>query len=407
MRIFFLCLFCFTCNLSISQQPSGRLYFFTAPGGIPPPYAGFIQYPEMSIHHIDDVQLLDFAVKGDKLFAGTLQGVIIYDTANYQPLDTIQVSYPRHLAAWGENLVVTSASKPHFRVYDNSHTLLFSLDSAILPIEPFGIGVTGNHAFLLLSNSILIVDLIAEDTIATVTTPHPFPFGGYNYFLTDAGDDFYIDVEYATGALRFSMMRINKATLVADTVFHREGYSNYTPPVAARDKIYLLAFDSHYDITNDSLHISANQGNPLTVEYDKVSTALFLSNHGNEVVYLLDGTFSDTVSITGNLERALFIPDEADTVNWINDKRTAEVSVYPNPVLNVLYVLIPKLSRISRVQLFDAAFRMLECKIADPFARKIEINCTRLPQGFYYLKFLTPDGVLFSRFCKVNNNDQY
>jgi len=307
-------------QLSIfAQPPEGKLYMTTGTGGIPPPLIGYVEYPEETFNVIDRVQLTDFLVVDDKLITATLGDVVIYDTAGYQQIGRIPNVVGRNLAVWNNKLVVTSIANPYLRVYDlQTLNLLFGVDTPRLSQIPTDLLVADNKAFVLLGDSVMIVDLLLEKVNTTLHTPHPFPFGGYNFHIIKVDDDLYITVEYATGALRASLIRMNKLTYAFDSVFHLEGYGGFNRPVLADDRIYLYGFDTYYDITQDSLYLSTNMWNPFAVDYDEQSGALFLHHPPTGINYSLNGSLSDTIMAGLNVLKALFVPDAKDTCTTHN-----------------------------------------------------------------------------------------
>lgn len=297
---------------SYAQTPHGRLYFFTVPGGVIPAYLGYIEYPDETYQAIDSFlfnQFVDIALIDGKLFAAKLENVTGYDTTDHVPTDSVTDVHAKHIAAWNDMLAAISWEHPYFRVYDiSSDSLLFSLDTPKIAYAPLDLAIWDDKAFLMMTNNVVVVDLVTQDTIATVATPHPYLGQDQNIFIVDAGANFYIGVGYATGAIRSSLLKMNKTTYQVETVFHNEGYA-IEKPVVAGDKIYFGAFDTHYSITDDSLYISNNSSEPFPVAYDPESASLFLYHYTpNSINYFTGNVFSDTLQIPYYLSEALFAP---------------------------------------------------------------------------------------------------
>ena len=399
----FLFLLCCGCR-AWAQSPEGILFYFTGPGGFPPAHLACIEYPEETFSVVDTIQLEDVAAGDARLYAASYIGVIIYNTTDLQAVDTLPGAYARSLAVWNGNLAVASIAHPFFRVYDaQSHSLLFSLDSTKVSYTPSEILIDNDKAYLMLSNTVVVVDLALQDTLAGVATPHPYPSQGYNYFMVDGGDDLYIDVEYATGALRFSMLRMNKSSYFVETVFHREGYSNYSQPVVAGDWIYLLGFDSHYDIALDSLFISADQS-PLCLEFDEGSEAVFLyyNNLMNGIGYFASGSFSDTILIQGYLAKALFVPEANDTVNGIIQTAVNSVKAYPNPFSEGLNIEF-ELSEDSwvKLEIFNIAGERVAALMDEEVRawklKRVEYKPNDSPGGIIICRLQTEQGIYYEK----------
>ena len=308
-------LFVVVYSTAYSQGPKGKLYMITGTGGVVPPVLSFVEYPGGTYTVVDTIQLSDFLVANDKLVAATLGDIVFYDTSGYQITHTIHNVSARHLASSNNQLAAVSIANPYFRIYDlSTGSLLFGIDTTELADIPNDVQLSGDKAYVLLGDSLMIIDLLQQKVDTILYTPHPFAFAGYNFHMIEADNDLYITVEYITGALRTSLIRMNKITLAFDTVYHLEGYGGFNRPILAGDRIYMYAFDSYYDITHDQLHLSPNLWYPHVIDYDDQSEALFLYNYTvNGVNYSLNGILSDTIVAGQNVLKAMFVPENEDT----------------------------------------------------------------------------------------------
>ena len=257
-----------------------------------------------------------------------------------------------------------------------------------------------------MTRSVIIVDLITQDTVATVVTPHPYMNQDQNIFLIDAGTDFYIGVGYATGGIRSSLLKMNKATYQVETVFHIEGFA-FDPnpfgphPVITADRIYLGTFDSYYSITEDSLYVG-NTVVPVPMAYDQLSATLFLYYYNSHfgINYFTNGIFSDTLSIPWYLSRAIFVPPANDTINSIILPDNKQLLVYPNPALDFIHIEMPENKEIEQVQFFDVTGKMIEKRRLEIFDNKFSLDIGYLPDGFYFMKIYTEGEIYSALFVK-------
>lgn len=291
---------------------------------------GYINYPEEQYKMLDTINILDFIINNDTLFTGG-KNIYYYNIPTDQKLDSLINVNAKKIRIWKNNLVITSKDHPYFRVYNISNkSLIFSLDSLKTPNTSADMLVSDNKAFILFSKSIQVIDLLAQDTIATLLTPHPYQWAGFNTYLFEINDKLYIDVEYATGATRFSLLEFDKYNFNIRPVFHKEFEANFYKPLPIGDKIYMLGFDSYYDFTSDTLIVNS-QYYPVAIEYDKISNSIFLYKPNTLTInYYHDGSYSDSVLIPASIINAIFYNDNANFGDD-SDNRTQAFSVFPNP----------------------------------------------------------------------------
>ena len=80
------------------------------------------------------------------------------------------------------------------------------------------------------------------------------------------------------------------------------------------------------------------------------------------------------------------------------------ISIYPNPVKDVLYIDIPffeKMEYLKSVEITDIAGRAVRAMHALPLQGTATINISALPQGVYLVKIYTDKGVVIKRVIKM------
>ena len=333
-------------------------------------------------------------------------GVIVYDLNSLIRTDTIQASYPNWVDTWEDKLVVASSQSPYLRVFDlsNQNQPLFSLiDTSVLTYAPAHMLVSEDRAYVLLYDRVIVVDLDLEDTLAVIHTPHPFSFGGQNTFLADGGDKVYLTVEYATGAIRSSLMSIDKLTLKVDTAFHAEGWTNAVSPVGTSDRIYLYEFNSFYDINGDSLFLFLTpvQLVDYAINYDPKSEAIFTYSGSigpNSVRYYHNGMFSTPVSAPG-LIRSLFSDSKSTAID--PEELTANsIQLFPNPTVDRINLTFDAPKMIRQARIVDTKGRLLMHQSYHQPMSWLKFDVTSLAHGGYFLELDTADGKVSSPFVK-------
>lgn len=75
--------------------------------------------------------------------------------------------------------------------------------------------------------------------------------------------------------------------------------------------------------------------------------------------------------------------DSKDLNDSLNEKSIAEgISIYPNPVNNILTVVTPKGEKVNKIQLFSLDGKI----ISDQQIQNNQVDLSNLPQGTYILK---------------------
>ncbi len=394
-------------SASLIAQPEGKL-FMLQQGALPS--LSYIQYPGDTYQQVDIVEGNDLAANEDNLLVARgfgADGVYVYDLATLTRNDTITGTYANWIDMWeDEKLVVASSQAPYLRVFDlaNNNQLLFSLlDTSVLTYAPGHLLVSDDRAYVLLQDRVVVVDLDLEDTLAVVLTPHPFHFGGQNAYLTDGGDKFYLNVEYATGAIRSSLMSIDKLTLAVDTAFHFEGWFNQYPPVGTPDKIYVFEFESHFDIIGDSLYLFTrpSQFVDYAINYDPKSEAIFTYGGTltpNTVRYYHNGMFSTPVSAP-TMTNSLFVEGTSTAIDD-GELIAKTLQLFPNPTVDRINLTFESPQMIHEVRIVDTKGRLLLHRSYEQWMSWMKFDVSTLAHGGYFLEVNTAEGKVSSPFVK-------
>jgi hypothetical protein len=388
-------------------QPVGQLYVHQ--GNNRTAELGYIDYPSEQYHRIEGIQTSDMVASNDALYAvdGYQQDFIyIYDRSNHQRIQSLTGTDPKWVDLWNDKLVVASTQAPFLRVYDpaQGYTENFSLlDSTVMPYSAIDMLVADDRAYLLLGESLVVVDLDLEDTLAVIQTPPPYLNQNQNTTLTDGGEHVYITVDYATGAIRSSLLKVNKLTLAVETAYHTEMYANRVRPVAVGDSVFVLQNFSHYDLSDDTLNVvfGPSQYEAFVVEYDPISEAIF--TYGGvlapaEIVYHLPSQLGNGVPIAA-LNQAHFA--QATTTSIEEERlRGFAMQAYPNPTSDYLKLAWSEQQRIEQMRIINSKGQVVWSKKYDQFLQNTQIDVRDLSYGGYFLEVAYEDDKQTKAFVK-------
>ena len=277
--------------LVVLAQPQGKLFIHS--GFVSGSELGFIQYPQNLYHFIDSIDLDDMLVVNDQLLVSN-DKIYFYDIAALAKIDSINTNNAYLMDYDNNRLVVAKMEAPFLEVYNlSSKNLIFSLNANKVKSQPIDILIDMDRAYLLYDTSLVVVDLNLQDTIATIATASQNFFPAYNQYLINKGNKVYIDVEFATGAPRFSILSLDKSTLQLENVLFYEFVDTPFEPVLAGNKLYMSFFPSYYDIAVDTFVYFQNSNTTYPLCYDVNSNTIFLYQPSNfNVNYFNNNTYS-------------------------------------------------------------------------------------------------------------------
>jgi hypothetical protein len=385
-------------------QPVGKLYLQHQDAN---PVLASITYPGAIYQVIDSQSTTDLVIGGDLLFAAAAyptDSLYVYDRNSHQRMQTLAGIQAQGLDMWEGKLVACSWQAPYLRVYDpqqgyaESFTVLDSLAPAIAG-APQDMLVAGDRAYVLFARHLAVIDLDLEDTLAIVETPHPYPGAGQNRGLCESGNALFISVEYATGALRSSLLRVDKLTLQVDTAFHQEGQAGFFPPLAVGDSIMLYEFPSHYRISADSLFpfSSPSQYMSYALAFDAQSNSIF--TYGGvlaltELSYYWQGQSREAVQIRG-LRYARFWAENSTSLAALSP--APDIKLFPNPTPDFLYFQWPEAIRLRSLRIIDSQGKLCWQQAVDPRHPPLRLDLRDLGQGGYFMEMGYGKGKTFTQ----------
>lgn len=321
------------------SQPIGQLYYNCGPFG-GSYHVSYIDYPSQNVVRIDSGISSDFHLNDDEIYISG-EKIWIKDRITGAVKDSMPPNDVIHISSHGNQIVTFHQNIPYFRVFDRQTLVkIYSLDSLKVPIWASDLLVYDNKAYLSYQESVVVVDLAAHDTLATVATIHPYPNQGFNDKMVEIDGKIYISVEYATGAFRFSFMRIDPATLQVDTASHFFGGGFNRFIVAGDHKVFCLYYESYFDVIGDSLKADPAQTPPWqVVAYDEKSKTPFLLNEISGGISYVDvgGGLSNPIASGCSVYEAEFVP-ENQTGGVMTKDQQQKLKVYPNPANHSFYL---------------------------------------------------------------------
>ncbi|MEA3444912.1 MAG: T9SS type A sorting domain-containing protein [Bacteroidota bacterium] len=384
--VLFLSCFVFILNLSFAQTiPQGNVWVHSSST---PLNFGYFETATANYVFVDSIGFGDMIIHDNFVLAGK-EDLFIYSAFDGQKLDSIVGANVSQLDMWGENIVVCRYTQPYFTVYSLSTlTEVFSLDTSKINFTGVDLLVKNNYAFLALDTFVQVIDLQAQDTLLRIQTEHPFPFGGFNRFLIELPASIFVDVEYATGAIRSSMIKIDPVSFTSEVLYHLEGGGNLIAPVPVGDTLFIMNHPSYYDIANDSLHVLPWSGNMKAVfNYDPVSNHLFIYDFLQNSIYAENLSYGDSVFsffLNAFLSKAVFFP-YTGTSGFIHSANTEIVSLFPQPAGNKLFLKINSpLAPKTELSIYSISGKLIR-KIPAHESEKdiIKINLSNIPDGVY------------------------
>ncbi len=399
----------FAClSIASAQVPDGKLYLYTLPTtGNSIGDLGYIDYADQSYKQIDSANLTDMTSFEGVLYTAAIYHptdsthIRRYDLNSDEFLDSIPKVSPNKLSHWQNKLVFTSYRKPYFRVWDiTGDSLYFSLDSARVPPST-DVWVLGDSAYVSHGNQITVIDMNLRDTVRRVTATHPW-FDGWIQWGTVVQGNSYFILDYATGAVRFSLFRLSRQSLTLDSVRYVEFYPNPFPLVPAGDRIYLLYHKSHYHIPTDSLYIDPSVES-VSLAYDEQEEVLMTYDQlgGQAVESWFNDTITSVVPVPQTVSVAHFVPtDELTHIRNLN-RSSNSVSLYPNPAQNRIYLNFGQPTSWNHIRIIDSWGRQVLAPLKAGFGTEAQIELGGITKGIYWVQVSGEWGQHSAAFVKL------
>ncbi|MEZ4687062.1 MAG: T9SS type A sorting domain-containing protein [Bacteroidia bacterium] len=375
----------------------------------------YVRFPARTVHNLDSLPATNLAAANGKLYAsfsqhqGTgkyLRGIARYDLVTHQREDSTTAIKALDVDVWENMLVVTAAEAPFIRVVDpaNQYQSRFELLDTSFVGGAIKTLVHDDRAYVLGSDKVAVIDLDLEDTIAVVRTDTIPDFWTtcYNWDLEEAGDQIYIYAEYATGAIRTTLLRIDPATLIASQVAHVE-FDLSLEMTEAGDKMYTYGWQGYYDLVADSLHRDPAASDPYryVVAWDGSSQTAFMKNGRTQT----DSTIPMTIKngqagqpITARpFANGFYVP--LSQVNSNDGGLSFQYSVFPNPTPDLLEISFPAPTQVFRYRMLDPQGRTLMAGVPQG-SRGFQVDLRKLPRGGYFLEIQSAEGTVLEPVMK-------
>jgi len=232
----------------LHAQPAGRLFILAEGNGSTPGEVGLVRYPQLAYQKLFELEAYGndlyvdtadadttwlYAVGGIPFGQATPGSVYIYNLRTGSMVDTLKDVGARQLAFWGQYLLVAGYGSSRLAVFDraNHHQLVWALGADKLGPEAEDVFVLGNYAYVSLpgslgdKDSVAVVDLLAQDTLKTLTVPH----NPQNFALLANGQLWLQSLNYAgEGLIVTHIDTLSKTPVQIDTT-KISSYGGFAP----------------------------------------------------------------------------------------------------------------------------------------------------------------------------------
>ncbi|MEL7535323.1 MAG: T9SS type A sorting domain-containing protein [Bacteroidota bacterium] len=279
---------------------------------------------------------------------------------------------------------------------------MLQLDSNKVPNRPQEVITDGDTAYLMYSQSLQIISLSQADTLGSVSTPHPFPAVGYNTSISQDATHLYIGVDYATGAIRTSLLRVAKADLQVETAYHKEFRGFFSSPVPYQDKVFVYTYSDYYSLPEDSLYEFIHVLTETVLTADTSSEQIFIWDVLNQRLSLeYQGQRSNGIGLPQQPSKAIWRAETQSVA--LEPALSFDFVVYPNPSSERLQISLPPYVGVLHLTLVDLSGRLLaerEVKHQQMISWALAADC---PTHFI-LRVSTEDGRSASRIIQKRGN---
>lgn len=403
-----------------AQSPTGDLYVFGQNE------LQYVSFPAGTTNTLDSLGATNATNSSTRLYTSfsyeltnprsISYGIASYDLATHQRIDTSTQHPAVDVDVWDNMLVVTTNQAPFLRVVDPAmqYQSRFEVLDSSFTTSPLETLVLDDRAYVLFADKVAVVDLDLEDTLAVIRTDTipRFWTTAYNWSLEAANGQVLIYAEYATGAIRTTLMKIDPATLTASQVAHMEFQMSWHP-VAAGDEVFAYRYPSFYDTNTDSLYIDSTSYVPGTTSFtplafDAQSQAIFALgivevNGRMPLMVFPKGQLPPNPSSRANIAsnsrtyRGYWVP--LSVINGLDQTTSFQFSVHPNPTPDMLEVNFPAPTEVYRYRMLDASGRTLLAGIPQG-NRGFRIDLRDLPRGGYFLEIQSEEGTVSEQVVK-------
>jgi hypothetical protein len=403
---FFVCLLFFS---HTHYAQTGDLFLYGAGSELQ-----YVRFPAQTVHSLDSLPATNLASIESTLYTSfaktegrrTVRGIASYDLITHQRTDTTTAFEVLDVDAWDNMLVITNARPPFLQVVDpaNQYQSRFELLDSSFAGWATKTLVHDDRAYVLTGENIVVVDLDLEDTIAVVRTDTipDFWAPAYNVDIEEAGGQIYVYAEYATGAIRSTVLRIDPLTLAVSQVVHIE-FLGSREMTKADDKLFVYSWPAYYDLQADSMQLdpSSLQHHQYPVAYDEASQTTFLRSAPLpitqfELIPMKNGQAGQSI-ITKSFSHGHFM-----ALSQINSRQEGigvEYAIFPNPTPDLLQVDFSAPTQVSAYRMLDAHGRTLLAGTPQG-NRGFQVDLRELPRGGYFLEIRSESGSILEPVVK-------
>lgn len=312
---------------------------------------GLLNLNDFSYTHLDSVESFgnDLLVENDQIFlvdgAGNIQ---IYQRNPFLWKKSIDSLAARQIKKYQNQLVISCASEPYFKVYDLvGDSLLYSADTNDVRDIAEGLWVENDKAYILVNgfgsdSQLVIWNLLTKNKIKTLeTAKNPNEFVKVGNFLV------YNCLDYLNGTLTLQKLDLSTDSIVQTRLINIASYGGLT--AKSNDEIlfnnndnWISSSIAKWNISSDMIDTHyVNMANAYALNYHQPSQTFFYSitDYSSFGSVKIQNAQIDTVVNTYISPRRLVYFDNPTTQNTL--KVLTESLIYPNPAQNQVHFVLP------------------------------------------------------------------
>lgn len=220
------------------------------------------------------------------------------------------------------------------------------------------------------------------------------------YFPSGTADGFLLNLTNCTQHIFDTVYVCDSVVLGTQVYFTNQIYNSVYPSSSncdtTRNLFYqilhldtsILQLGSQLKASDSNAHYQWIQCNPLLVLLNDTNQTFTPSNNGYYAVILSNASCMDTSACV-----------YFQSTGLPNSTQASQVSIYPNPVSNILKISVAPDEKIQGKQVWNAQGQL----VYDEMSPTTELQVSAFPSGFYYLEVCTNKGRTRQHFMVLKN----
>ena len=140
-------------------------------------------------------------------------------------------------------------------------------------------------------------------------------------------------------------------------------------------------------ICNISFYIFSQSFSPAVIG----SSGTFATSASGSMTWTIGEVMTETYSSAGNFFTQGFHQPDTTTLTIVNDFNSSSLSIFPNPVLNNLYIDFSNTSENYFIELFDMQGKLLHRENVSDNANPLMLSFCDFSEGVYLLNIVNQE----------------